>query len=477
VWNPLQSPLVNRRYQSKMITEGNHPASFRDPNGFLFYRDGSLYRQVNELYKDHYDHLLGSGLYQSLVDDSLLVTHRETSLDLAVANEAYKILEPELVQFICYPYEWCFTQLKAAALVMLEIQKRALTFGMSLKDCSAYNVQFVRGKPTLIDTLSFEIYREGLPWVPYRQFCQHFLAPLGLMSYRDARLNQLLRLHVDGIPLDLASALLPLRSRLNLSLLLHIHFHARSQQHFADRGVSSETLRRRVSRQSLLGLIDNLQSAVKKLQWNPRSTPWAGYYRDDSYDAEAIEHKKQLVADFLHQAAPKNVWDLGANIGLFSRIASSRGIPTISWDIDPGCVEINYRQVVSRGETNLLPLVLDLTNPSPSIGWENRERMSLLDRGPADTVLALALIHHLAISDNLPLDRIAGFFARLCRALIIEFVPKTDPKVQKLLATREDIFPGYTQQAFEAAFGRLFTIRRFAQIRNSGRILYLMERD
>jgi len=297
------------------------------------------------------------------------------------------------------------------------------------------------------------------------------------MSYRDARLNQLLRLHVDGIPLDLASVLLPLRSRFNLSLLLHIHFHARSQQHFAGRGVSSETLRRRVSRQSLLGLIDNLQSAVKKLQWNPRSTPWAGYYRDDSYDAEAVEHKKQLVADFLDEAAPKNVWDLGANIGLFSRVASSRGIPTIAWDIDPGCVEINYRQVVSRGETNLLPLVLDLTNPSPSIGWENRERMSLLDRGPADTVLALALIHHLAISNNLPLARIAGFFARLCRTLIIEFVPTTDLKVQKLLATREDIFPGYTQQGFEAAFRRFFTSRRSAQIRNSGRIVYLMERD
>jgi len=287
----------------------------------------------------------------------------------------------------------------------------------------------------------------------------------------------LLRLYIEGIPLDLASALLPLRSRFNLSLLIHIHLHARSQQHFADRRVGRETLSRRVSRQSLLGLIDNLQSAVKRLQWNPQGTPWTDYYRDDSYDAEGIEHKNHLVADFLDEAASKDVWDLGANIGLFSRIASTRGIPTIAWDIDPGCVEINYRQVVSRGETNLLPLVLDLTNPSPPIGWENRERMAFLERGPADTVLALALIHHLAISNNLPLARIAGFFARLCRTLIVEFVPKTDPKVQKLLATREDIFPGYTQQGFEAAFRRFFTTRRSAQIRNSGRIVYLMERD
>lgn len=460
-----------------MITEDTHPASFRDPNGFLFYRDGSLYRQVNALYKDNYDHLLGCGLYQDLVDDGLLLPHTEVSLDLAVSNDACKILKPELVQFISYPYEWCFSQLKDAALTMLEIQKRALALSMSLKDCSAYNIQFVRGKPALIDTLSFEIYQEGLPWVPYRQFCQHFLTPLVLMSYRDIRLNQLLRLYIEGIPLDLASALLPLRSRLNLSLLLHIHLHARSQRHFADRGVGREMLSRRVSRQSLLGLIDNLQSAVKKLQWNPRRTPWAEYYRDDSYNAEGIEHKKQLVADFLEEAGSKDVWDLGANIGLFSRIASSRGISTVAWDIDPGCVEINYRQVVSRGETNLLPLVLDLTNPSPPIGWGNRERMSFPERGPADTVLALALIHHLAISNNLPLERIAGFLARLCRALIIEFVPKTDPKVHKLLATRKDIFPSYTREGFESAFGRLFTIKRSAQIRNSRRILYLMERD
>jgi len=162
---------------------------------------------------------------------------------------------------------------------------------------------------------------------------------------------------------------------------------------------------------------------------------------------------------------------------LFSRIASGRGIPTIAWDIDPGCVEINYRQVVSRGETNILPLVLDLTNPSPPIGWESSERMSFLERAPADTVLALALIHHLAISNNLPLSRIASFFGRLCRVLIIEFVPKTDPMVRKLLAMREDIFPDYTQQGFETAFGRLFTIRRSTQIRNSPRIVYLMERD
>jgi hypothetical protein len=458
------------------MNEGNIPGSFRDPSGFLFVLDGSIYRQVNTLYQRQYDHLLESGLYQDLVGAGLLIAHTEANLNLARSDKACKIIRPKVVPFISYPYEWSFSQLKAAALTTLEVQKRALAFGMSLKDCSAYNIQFVKGKPILIDTLSFEMYQEGLPWVAYRQFCQHFLAPLALMSYRDIRLNQLLRVYIDGIPLDLASSFLPFRSRFKLPLLLHIHLHARSQQHFSDKVVDRDRARGRVSHQSLLGLIDTLKSAVKKLEWSPRGTAWADYYQDDSYDAVGIEHKKQLVADFLDEAAPKTIWDLGSNIGLFSRIAANKDIQTISWDMDPGCVDINYRQVVANGETNLLPLVLDLTNPSPAIGWENRERMSILERGPADTVLALALVHHLAISNNVPLDRIADFLARLCSWLIIEFVPKSDPKVQRLLSTREDIFPHYTRQGFEKEFGKRFVVKRSEQIRNSKRILYLMER-
>jgi ribosomal protein L11 methylase PrmA len=458
------------------MNEGNVLGSFRDPSGFLFVHDGVIYRQVNALYQGQYDHLLESGLYQELVDAGLLIAHIEAELNLARSDDAYKIIRPEEVPFVSYPYEWSFSQLKAAALATLEIQRRALAFGMSLKDSSAYNIQFVEGKPILIDTLSFEVYQEGLPWVAYRQFCQHFLAPLALMSYKDIRLNQLLRVYIDGIPLDLAASLLPFRSRFKLPLLLHIHLHAKSQQHYSDKVVDRDRARGRVSRHSLLGLVDNLESAVKKLQWSPQGTAWADYYQDDSYDSVGIEHKKQLVADFLDEAAPKTVWDLGSNIGLFSRIAASKNVQTISWDIDPQCVDINYRQVVSNGETNLLPLVLDLTNPSPSIGWENRERLSILERGPADTVLALALVHHLAISNNVPLDRIADFLTKLCSWLIIEFVPKSDPKVQRLLSTREDIFPDYTRQGFENEFGRLFVMKRSEQIRNSNRILYLMER-
>lgn len=457
-----------------IASRGTVAGSFRDPSGFLFLKDGGLYRQVDNAYKAHYDHLMESGLYEALVASGLLVRHEEVSTDCALTDSAYKVLKPELIQFISYPYEWCFSQLKDAALTTLAIQQRAFDFGMTLKDASSYNIQFVDGRPVLVDTLSFEQYQEGQAWVPYRQFCQHFLAPLALICYTDIRLNQLSRIHIDGIPLDLASALLPRRTWVTFSLLTHIHLHARSQRHYADKSI--DTSARQVGRRGFLGIVDSLESAVKRLSWRAGGTEWAGYYEDTSYSPDALRQKKEAVARFLDEISPRMVWDLGANTGLFSRIASDRGVPTISFDIDPAAVESNYLECVEKGESNILPLLLDLTNPSPSIGWENRERMSLLERGPADAVLALALIHHLAIGNNLPLGRVASFFSKICDSLIIEFVPKTDSQVQRLLATREDIFADYTRQAFLSAFGDYFTVEKTVDIERMERTLYLMRK-
>jgi hypothetical protein len=450
------------------------PASFRDPSGFLFQRDGVIYRQINLVYKDDYDHLMDSGLYQALVDDNLLIPHGEVDIEPPVSKLAYKVIKPEQIPFISYPYEWCFSQLKDAALTTLKIQRKALDFDMSLRDSSAYNIQFKKGRPIFIDTLSFGKYHEGQPWVAYRQFCQHFLAPLALVSYKDIRLSQLLCIYIDGLPLDLTGCLLPWRTYLRFSLLSHIHLHARSQKHFADKPINVG--KQRMRRYAFLGILNSLESTIKKLKWKPGGTEWADYYQDTNYSPQAFEHKKAVVAGFLDRVRPATVWDLGANVGIFSRLASDRGIPTISFDVDPAAVEKNYLDYIARGDTNILPLVIDLTNPSSGIGWENKERMSLKERGPADAVLALALVHHLAISNNVPFPRIAGFLSDISHWLIIEFIPKTDSQVQRLLATRDDIFPDYTRQAFEQEFSRYFTIDDSADIQESQRKLYLMRR-
>ncbi|MBN2493777.1 MAG: SAM-dependent methyltransferase [Deltaproteobacteria bacterium] len=450
--------------------------SFRDPSGFVFEFRGEIHRQVNVCYRDDYERLMGSGLYAGLTEAGLLIPHAEADASLACSPEAFRVIRPEPISFISYPYEWCFGQLRDAALATLEIQRRALDFGMQLKDASAYNIQFRRCRPVLIDTLSFERHEEGRPWVAYRQFCQHFLAPLLLMSHRDVRLGQLLRVYLDGIPLDLTARLLPwFRSHFSFAILAHVRLHARSQSAFADRRLDSVT--RKMSKHALLGLVDNLQAAIGRLCWKAGPSTWGGYYTEEhSYSNRGLEHKLSLVREYLERISPARVWDLGANTGLFSRVAAELGIPTLAFDFDPLAVELHYRQCRQEGSGRILPLLLDLTNPSPALGWENRERKSIWERGPADCIMALALVHHLAIANNVPLPMLAGFFAGACRTLIVEFVPKTDPQTQRLLASREDIFPGYTLAGFESAFGRHFETLRSEPIEQSERRLYLMQR-
>jgi hypothetical protein len=521
-----------------------HPSSFRDPSGFLFTENGTLFRSVSHLYQKNYDHLIQSGLYNKLVEADLLIPHKEVAgigghdasscppippAHVRRGNlSPYKILQPEIVPFISYPYEWCFSQLQDAALALIRIQKQALDCNMSLKDASAYNIQFFKGNPLLIDTLSFEIYKENQPWVAYRQFCQHFLAPLALMASRDIRLGQLMRIYIDGLPLDLASKLLPMSTWLKPALMTHIHLHAKAQKRFggdygdmtrirqnpgscphnlasassvipAQAGIQEKSchceahvrrgnlihVTRKVSKYALTALIGNLESAITNMLWRPTATEWSNYYEDTNYTPAAMTHKKKLVEAYINESNPRTVWDLGANTGVFSRLAAEKGIQTTSFDIDTGAVEKHYSSlVIASGAKQSqngavahcppLPLCLDLTNPSPSIGWANAERLSLIERGPADTVLALALIHHLAISNNVPLNHIAAFISKICRYLIIEFVPKNDSQVQRLLRTREDIFPDYNQDHFEASFGDHFSILQHEKIADSERTLHLM---
>ncbi|MBN1374612.1 MAG: SAM-dependent methyltransferase [Dehalococcoidia bacterium] len=458
------------------MSDPNVAGSFRDPSGSLFFKERVLYRQVNLVYKDHYDRLIDSGLYEELVKRGLMVRHEEADISYHITPSTYKILRPQPVEFISYPYEWCFSQLKDAALTLLEIQEISLRYGMTLKDCTAYNLQFCKGKPLLIDTLSFEIYSENKPWSGYRQFCQHFLAPLALISYRDIRLNQLSRIHLDGVPLDLTNRLLPFKARLNPGLLMHIYLHAASQKQYTGAANGKKALSGRISKNSFAGLVDSLERCIRAMAWRPGEADWYRYYsNDDSCPGEYVICKEQLVSGLLDQIKPQCVWDLGANTGKFSRIACQKGSFTLSLDSDPACVESNYLLNRDSAEQLMLPLVIDLTNPSPGIGWDNTERMQLWQRGHADTVLALALIHHLAITNNLPLARLAGFFRKICSTLIIEFIPKSDPNVQKLLSSRADIFPDYTREMFEENFSKFFSITSSEQITGSGRILYLMK--
>jgi hypothetical protein len=449
--------------------------SFRDPSGFVYTRNGILYRQVNAVFRDRFEAFLGSGLYDELAGAGLMVAHRPVDRALAATPDACAVLQPDLVDFISYPYEWCFGQLRDAALCTLELQERALAKGFTLRDATAYNIQFVDGRPVLIDTLSFEPRPEGAPWAAYHQFCENFLVPLALMSYRDIRCGALLRPYLDGIPLDLGSRLLPRGTWIRPGTLFHIHLHAWMTGKYAEPGAASASGKKRaLSPQAAVQLVRSLRAAVEGLDWTPAGTQWADYTTDNNYTDSAARSKRDLVIGMLRGTDASVAWDLGANTGEYSRAAREVVPRVISFDIDPAAVERNYRRVRKEGETGILPLMLDLTNASPAQGWAHHERLSLEERGPADALLALALVHHLAIGHNLPLERVAAFLARLGRRLVIEFVPKSDSQVQRLLRDRPDIFPDYTREGFEEAFRRHFRIDRAAPIPESERTLYLM---
>lgn len=449
-------------------------SSFRDPSGFLFYEDQKLLRQVNKSYQKDYELLKKTGLYDSLCERHLLVGHQELENHSGINTDVYKIIEPEKISFISYPYEWSFSQLKDAALTTLEIQKMAMQHGMTLKDASAYNIQFHKGKPVFIDTLSFEEYLDGKPWEAYRQFCQHFLAPLALMSNTDIRLNQLMKVYMDGIPLDMASQLLPFKTKMDFSLLMHIHLHAKAQKKYEHKGTMTKSVH--ISKTSLLGLIHSLTASVKKLRIKGQQTEWAEYYTFTNYSNRSFEHKKEIVSAYVEKINPKTVWDLGANTGEFTKVASQLGAICIAYDIDPLAVEIHYNQIKKENNTLILPLILDLTNPSSPIGWNNEERMGFKERPLPDLVIALALIHHLAVSNNLPFQKIAGFLSELSEHLIIEFVPKSDSQVLKLLQSRKDIFENYNEQTFINEFQEFFNIKAKEKIIESERTMYWMQR-
>lgn len=453
------------------------PASFRDPAGFVFRRDGVLYRQVNDRNRANYEALMASGLYDALVDRTLLVPHAEAEVPAAEPAKGSLVIRPEMVAAISYPYEWCPGQLRAAGVATLEIQRIAMEHGMTLRDASAYNIQFHHGRPVLIDTLSFEPMVEGLPWVAYSQYCRHFLAPLALMSHVDVRLGQLLRSEIDGVPLDLASKLLPRRTRLQWGLGVHLHAHSSSQQRHAGDGEGSSP-GREVSNRALLGLIDSLMAVTKRLKWQPPASTWRDYYAAaESYSDESSAHKRDVVADLLKSIQAEMIWDLGANTGQFSRLAAEvTGAQVLAIEMDPSAVEIHWQECQRNGDARVLPLLSDLSNPSPSQGWGHRERDSLESRGPADAILALALVHHLAIGNNVPLPDVLQWLATLGRKVIIEWIPKDDPMVRRLLATREDIFDEYSTEHFEAAAKEVFDIRSRRELDDSLRTIYSLER-
>lgn len=450
--------------------------SYKDPSGYVFRKDGHLYRRINDSYLNTYHQTRDSGLFQELMQKKLLIEHDEILEQ--DGDDPHAIIRPRTIRFISYPYEWCFSELKDAALATLTIQRIAISKGFTLKDAHGFNMQFDDGHPVLIDTLSFERW-EHTAWEAYRQFCESFLIPLALMRYSSQHLNTLLTRFLDGIPLEIGSKLLPLRTRLSIPLLMHVHLHAGRVASVVNATNTSTACKssRSFSEQSMLGLCLSLERAIRSIKPPDVESVWDAYYQKSCiYSQNAFDQKKQFIVSIVQEQHPSIVWDLGCNTGEFSILASKYCNLVVAIDSDPACIERLYQYCRAEQITNILPLQMDLVNPSAALGWELQERLSLFERGGSDLVFALALVHHLCISANLPMDYVARFFGRISNRLVIEFVTKDDPQVRVLLSTRKDIFTNYDLLAFEEAFERYFRIIRVKLLADSNRTLYYMER-
>ena len=451
-----------------------HSSSFRDPSGYIFLDNGVIKRVINTIYFNQYKELKNSGFYKSLFENSLLISHKELSI-----SENEIIIQPEHIPFITYPYEWSFKMYKEAALLTLKIQKYTLERGFTLKDASAFNITFHKGNAIFMDTLSFDFYKENQPWRAYKQFITHFFGPLVLAHYHGADQLKLMSNFIDGIPVTLISSMLPKRTKLNPILFSNIHLLAKLEsKHNTD--YEGETKVKELSKKGLLNIIESLYGYIKNLKLKGQ-TEWSDYYDKTNYSDEAFKHKSAIINSWINNLNPTKLIDIGGNDGTFVRFIDYKIEENLVCDIDNNAVDINYLTMKKNKEKDILPFVLDVLNPSPAIGLNNKERSSFLERikqYSPDVTMALAVIHHMSLSGNVPFIESAKFFSIFSKDLIIEFPNRNDSWVKRLLRAKgefESYFDFYNIANFEKSYSTYFDIIEKLEVKSSERVMYLMK--
>jgi hypothetical protein len=437
----------------------------------MFYDGEVLRRAVNPIYFPQYKKLKESGFFATLIKQGLLIPHTETSV-----TEEKIVLTPEPIPFITNPFEWSFEQYKHAALHTLKLHKYALSKGFILKDASAYNVTFHKGKPIFIDTLSFDFYEEGTPWRAYKQFIMQFFGPLVLAKFHGTEIFKMMQTHIDGIPMKLISSLLPGKTKLSATLHTNLHLLAKMESKYSE-DYKAESKVAKLSRKSQEHIIENLFGYIKKLE-GKETTEWGNYYEKTNYEKSAFEAKKKLIREWVTPLQPQRLIDVGGNDGTFARTVLDQVPHVIVTDIDSNAVDHNYAQVQRNKETNMLPFVCDVLQPAPGIGFNNTERDSLIERLVAyapDVTMALALIHHITLSGNVPFGKSAEFFAKFSKTLIIEFPKRDDSWVESLLVRKREFishFDFYNVENFEKEFLGFFNLVEKMPVAGTERLLY-----
>lgn len=458
-----------------MISKEQHSSSFRDPSGYIFIEDNILKRKILPIYFKQYYKLKNSKFFNKLFDSGLLINHKEV-----LASDTEIVIHPEQIPFVTYPYEWCFNQYKEAALLTLKLHKFALENEFSLKDASAFNVTFHNGKAIFIDTLSFDFYKENTPWRAYKQFITHFFGPLLLAHYHGSEVLKLTSNFIDGIPVKIIASMLPFKTKLNPFLYSNIHLLSKFEdKHNEDyKGEAKVTA---LSKKGQLNILETLYNFIKKLDLKEQSE-WGDYYNKTNYSDDAFNLKADLINGWVSKLNAKTAIDVGGNDGTFVRRITSNLDLALVCDIDNNAVDYNYKQVKKNKEAYMLPIVLDVLNPSANIGFNNKERFSFINRikdFAPDVTLALAVIHHMTLSGNITFEMSANFFAGFSEHLVMEFPKKDDSWVQRLLKSKgefESHFEFYSLENFKSDYLKYYTILEEQPIKGSERVLFFLKR-
>ncbi len=449
-----------------------HPASFRDPDGRVMLREGRIFRIFTPEGARRFEAFEKTGLPSRFTAEGRLIATEPC--DVPPPLPGGRVVEHPRIPFVSHAYEWTFGMLREAGLLQLDLALESLEAGYGLKDATPYNVQFLGTRPVHIDVASFEELPDGSPWIPYSQFCRLILNPLLLTALTGTPFHPWMRGRLDGIAPEELSSLLPWTAKLRRGVFSDVALQGWLNRKLASGSLalSDATKSLRVSRDRVRGILRRLKRTLEGLRLRKVDTLWTRYEQACSIDDQALAFKDRFVERALEAAAPGMVWDLGANQGRYSVMAARRARAVVAFERDPETAELLYRRGRRDGGGKILPLVMDLLDPSPGQGWEGRERQGLADRGRADFVLCLALVHHLAIGGGLPLPRFLDWLKGAGDRGVVEFVPKDDPQCRDLLRWRKDVFPGYTVDGFEAELARRFSVVERAVLPGTSRILY-----
>jgi hypothetical protein len=442
----------------------------------VFRRDGSIFRCLNARAFEDWQRLKATAFFGRHVADGTIVQTEEVPRATVpgLADRWTALLRHAPVPFISYPYEWSFGMLRHAALLQLELTLAALSEGMTLKDATPFNIQWIGSRATFIDVGSFTRYTPGEPWLGYRQFCELFLFPLLLQAYKNLPFHPLMRGRLDGIPADTCKALMSIRDALRPGVLAHVFLQSSAQARFADtqRDIKRDLQAAGFGAQLITHNIRGLRRLIERLEWKAAPSTWSEYESGYSADDADRLQKEAFVRHVVAARRWRLVWDLGCNVGVFSTIASAHADYVVALDADHLVIERLYERLSGERHATILPLIGDIADPSPGLGWRGEERRPLAGRGAPDLILSLALIHHLVIGRNIPLADLMEWLAGFGADLVIEFVAPSDPMVQRLTTNRGGQTIDYSQEMFEAALRRFFNPLSQQTLPSGTRTLY-----